>query len=275
MRRTWIATALALSVFATTARADATLDIAGWLARPGVKAVAVEFYATWCKPCMEAMPRWKRLQELYGHDGLKVIVVNTRDASGGCANLGWKPDDVVCDIDGLYSERLGVQDLPAAFVWSWQGNLLVQGGHIGEVEAAVEREMRSVPHVEVRANAGVPATVVTALRNRLTDSGKVVLIADEKERDELARIRLAQQKPSVDPDKRCELGKELPGSSRALLNKEVAVFPPDQDDRACKGREKTADEQGTQDEEEAPTREAAEVDRCPDGTVRVGRRPRT
>ncbi len=66
-----------------SAQAGESLQIGDWLARPGVRLVAVEFYATWCKPCMEAMPRWKALKEKYYKDGLRVIVVNTQDPEAG------------------------------------------------------------------------------------------------------------------------------------------------------------------------------------------------
>jgi len=53
-----------LVCFFFSAQADAfeELDIRGWLAQPGTRLVAVEFYATWCKPCMKAVPKWKALQ---------------------------------------------------------------------------------------------------------------------------------------------------------------------------------------------------------------------
>ncbi|MFM2151880.1 MAG: hypothetical protein RL199_315 [Pseudomonadota bacterium] len=207
MNRWWLAAIISWGI---AARAESSLDVEGWLMRPGVRAVAVEFYASWCKPCMDAMPRWKELQKRYGREGLKVIVVNTRDAGGACANLGWKPDQVVCDIDGVLSERLGVHDLPAAFLWSWQGHQLVQGGHIGEVEAAVEATLKAAPRVEIRAEGALPPAVLAALEARLTDTGKVLVVADEQEREALAKMRLAQQKATVDQDARCELGRELP-----------------------------------------------------------------
>ena len=61
------------------ASAQPSLDLAAWLGRPGVRLVAVEFYATWCKPCMEAVPRWKALHEKYRDQGLRLIVVSTQD----------------------------------------------------------------------------------------------------------------------------------------------------------------------------------------------------
>ena len=64
-----------LALLSSPVSANSELKLHDWLARPNVRMVAVEFYATWCKPCMEAMPRWKALQEKYYDQGLRVIVV--------------------------------------------------------------------------------------------------------------------------------------------------------------------------------------------------------
>jgi len=83
---------LVLWLTSVVAQAEAQVDIAAWAARPGVRAVAVEFYATWCDACMKALPRWKALREKYGPEGLRVIVVNTRDRESNCARPSWQPD---------------------------------------------------------------------------------------------------------------------------------------------------------------------------------------
>jgi thiol-disulfide isomerase/thioredoxin len=73
------------------ALAGAGLDVEAWLKKPGVRMLAVEFYATWCKPCMAAVPRWAKLHERYEAQGLRLVVVATRDPKGGCVNPGWNP----------------------------------------------------------------------------------------------------------------------------------------------------------------------------------------
>ena len=129
--------AFALVIPSNEAQASEDLDVAKVLARPGVRLVAVEFYATWCEPCMKAMPRWKALKEKYSKQGLRVVVVNTLDPNAGCRSIGWVPDESVCDLEGTVSENFQLKgQLPAAFLWSWQGNLLVKAGHIDEVEKA-------------------------------------------------------------------------------------------------------------------------------------------
>ena len=44
-------------------------DLRRALERPGVQMVVVDVYATWCEPCMKAMPRWRKLREAYRDRG--------------------------------------------------------------------------------------------------------------------------------------------------------------------------------------------------------------
>ena len=135
-------------LFASPVHAGDGLDVKAWLSRPGVKVLAVEFYATWCKPCMEAVPLWKRLHEKYRDQGFRLVVVSVQDPDGTCVNPGWNPDDIICDDEGHLSDALKVgNNLPAAFLWSWRGNLLVRRGHLEDVARAVEAELSRLPRV--------------------------------------------------------------------------------------------------------------------------------
>ena len=136
---------LTLMLTASPALAGESLDVKAMLSRPGVRLVAVEFYATWCKPCMDAIPRWDALHKKYQDQGLRLIVVNTQDPNGLCAAPGWMPDDMVCDMEGYLANNFGANPLPSAFLWSWQGNLLVQRGHVDEVEKAIEDYFQKIP----------------------------------------------------------------------------------------------------------------------------------
>jgi thiol-disulfide isomerase/thioredoxin len=135
-----------LCALAAPAQADESLDISALLAERGTRLLVVEFYATWCKPCMAAMPLWQQLKERYASQGLRIAVVNTQDAEGRCRALPFSPDASICDLEGTIANGLGVGGgLPAAFLWSWQGNLLVQRGHIDAVQQEVERYLRASP----------------------------------------------------------------------------------------------------------------------------------
>ena len=213
MHRLLFLTVLAwvLVISPRAAHAGDTLNVQDWLSQPGVRLVAVEFYATWCKPCMEAMPRWKKLKEKYASQGLRVVVVNTQDPDGGCRSLPFVPDETVCDLDGYISDGFGLQGkLPSAFLWSWQGNLLVSKGHIDEVEHAVEAYLKDAPRVVIEAAADVPADAAAGVRERLTDDGKVLVLAGAVEQAALAAARRAQQSAQYDEKLTCKIGMEVP-----------------------------------------------------------------
>ncbi len=213
------ATALVLSATTTATAAD-RFDLREWLQRPGVRAVAVEFYATWCKPCMRAVPRWKALHERYRREGLRLVVINTQDPEGRCVNPGWNPDQMICDEEGDLARAWGVgQRLPAAFVWSWQGNLLVRKGHVEHAERALRRYLRELPRVAVQADGGEAQAAVPRLRERLTETGKLVVVAGKEERQALARMRKRSHDLRYDQARVCEVGLEVPAN--ALLKVSV------------------------------------------------------
>ena len=184
-----------LSALAADARAQ-SLDVRGWLEQPGVRVLAVEFYATWCKPCMEAVPKWKALHDRYRSRGLRLVVVSTQDPEGGCASPGWTPDDLVCDDDGFLAKRFGAgRRLPAAFLWSWQGNLLVDRGHVEDAERELTAYLDAAPRlaVEVRdvaPNVGVDAAELgVLLASEVGRSAKITVIGTAAERARLERAQ--------------------------------------------------------------------------------------
>jgi YD repeat-containing protein len=210
-----------------TARASG-LDVERWLDRPGVRLVAVEFYATWCKPCMAAVPKWKALHEKFRDRGLRLIVVATQDPKAGCANPGWNPDDVVCDDDGAIAAKLGAGDaLPAAFLWSWQGELIVKKGHVQEVETAIERWFSRAARVSVEAGTVDPAGKISGpalrdlVRARVRDTAKLEVVATAAEQAKLDRLKAESLKSRYDERMQCEIGKELPAN--ALLEASITA----------------------------------------------------
>ena len=216
--RLTLALGLLFALAATPARADEGLSIDKELDRPGVRLVAVEFYATWCKPCMEAVPKWQALHEKYRDKGLRLIVVAVQD-DGRCTNPGWSPDRMVCDEDGRISDAFRVgQNLPAAFLWSWRGNLLVQRGHVADVERAVETELAAVPRVTLGvAAAGADGAQLSKindlLRSELRKTGKLEVVASVHERELLDRIRRESQKAGYAESSQCRIGEELAANS--------------------------------------------------------------
>ena len=53
------------------------------------KVYVVEFWATWCKPCLEGIPRLSELQRQYGGRGLLAIGVASHEFRGANALSGF------------------------------------------------------------------------------------------------------------------------------------------------------------------------------------------
>jgi len=206
----WIVVVLML--LARPAFAGGGLDVKDWLSRPGVKLLAVEFYATWCSPCKEAVPKWKALHEKYRHQGLRLVVVSVQDPDGSCVNPGWNPDDVVCDAEGHLADAWALGGkLPAAFLWSWRGPLLVRKGHVEEVESQVKAELARLPRVTL--DEDMDSSVRQMVRTELARTGKVEVIAGKEEEQALEDIRQTSRDLQFADLSSCKMGQRLAANS--------------------------------------------------------------
>lgn len=99
--------------------------------------VLVNFWATWCSPCVYEMPSLNRLQADLGPAGLTVMAVSV-DRQGlslvegfyksyALANLG-----IFLDPDGELAGEFGVRGLPTSYLIDRQGRLV--GGLQGSLE---------------------------------------------------------------------------------------------------------------------------------------------
>ena len=193
------------------AHAADSIEIPALLAERGTRLLVVEFYATWCQPCMAAMPRWKAIKEKYAAQGLRIAVVNSQDPDGGCKALPFSPDASYCDLEGHIANAMGVGGkLPAAFLWSWQGNLLVQRGHVDAVEAQIERYLQTAPRVLVQKGNGATDAAMLAVREALTRDGKVLVVASADEQRLIDKAKQAAGNARYDEKSQCQLGAELP-----------------------------------------------------------------
>jgi len=184
------------------------------LDKPGVQMVVVELYATWCKPCMEAIPRWEKLRDKYRDRGVRIIMVHTQDAgTPSGTGVSHFADEVIDDPKGQLANWLGAGEaLPAAFVWDWQGNLLVKNGHIDEVEAKIKSHFKKQHRVLVEATSEVGAPdpgLRDLVRTELARSGKLTVVSTEEERKAAAKLRRESFMSNFDKSTRCEIGKEL------------------------------------------------------------------
>lgn len=82
----------------------------------------VNFWATWCPPCVEEFPAMLELQRRLGEEGLEILFVsvdeNWEDVEGFFATHGLEvpPERLFWDPERLLAEKWGAEKFPESFV---------------------------------------------------------------------------------------------------------------------------------------------------------------
>ena len=112
------------------------------------RTVIVNFWATWCTPCVEEMPSLQRLRDRMAPDGVEVIAVNLQENAARIQpfieRLGIT-FSVVRDHDGSARNAWGVGVFPTSFVIG--PNRQIAWWVKGEIDwddARVESRLRSL-----------------------------------------------------------------------------------------------------------------------------------
>ena len=96
--------------------------------------VVLDFWATWCGPCVQAMPLVEGVAGEFRDRGVRLVAVNLQEAPGDIkAMLGRHKLDVTValDVDGVVADKYGATAIPQTVVIDREGNvarLFVGGG---------------------------------------------------------------------------------------------------------------------------------------------------
>ncbi len=145
-----------LETFATLAGGRARLaDFRG-------RVVLLNFWATWCAPCIREMPALDRLQAALDAEGLEVVAVSI-DRGGAkvirpfAKRLGLRHLGLYHDPKAALFKAFGVTGLPTTFLIDRRGGIV--GAYAGAAEWDSPEAIKLIRHY-LRQPAG-PATVRT------------------------------------------------------------------------------------------------------------------
>jgi peroxiredoxin len=90
------------------------------------KVVLVNFWATWCEPCVREMPSLQQLRDQLHADGFEVLAVNYQEGPARINSFVEKLQlslPVVRDTDGSVARAWGARIFPANYLVDRAGNI--------------------------------------------------------------------------------------------------------------------------------------------------------
>lgn len=107
------------------------------------RVVLVNFWASWCPPCLQEMPSLQRLVDVMADRPLTIYAVNVGEAPGRAKEtlrrLGYE-GPVLLDVDQKAFETWGVTVLPTSFVVEREGRVRFKAVGALEWDAADVQE---------------------------------------------------------------------------------------------------------------------------------------
>ena len=96
------------------------------------KVVMVDFWGTWCGPCLMMNPEFELLHELYHEKGFEVLAIHSGSGKEKCEGYlkkHPKPWPNIIDGDGSLEERFAVSSYPGMYFFDRDGKLRVAKAH--------------------------------------------------------------------------------------------------------------------------------------------------
>ncbi|MEM1165643.1 MAG: TlpA disulfide reductase family protein [Planctomycetota bacterium] len=95
--------------------------------------VLIDFWATWCPPCVRAMPQIQEIHEDYADRGVRVLGMNQDRGNRALVERFVDARDItftqVMDTDGAINNEFGVTGIPTTFILDADGNIVHK--HVG------------------------------------------------------------------------------------------------------------------------------------------------
>lgn len=112
------------------------------------KVVLVQYWATWCEPCIHDMAELKELQAKYGKSGFVVLGVNL-DANPQDVQtflkeraIAWPQIYEPGGLDSRLANELGILTLPTMILVDEKGNVINRNIHVTQVDSELKKRFK-------------------------------------------------------------------------------------------------------------------------------------
>jgi len=128
--------------------------------------VVLNFWATWCVPCMKEMPEFQKIHLSSGNDTIKIIGVNLSESKKRVDKFTRDHQlsfPVLLDGFGNTSEKYKVRSLPVTYIISPDGIIReeIQGG--GLTQEIIEAKIKQIKNFAFNGNTAPPNSSLEAL----------------------------------------------------------------------------------------------------------------
>lgn len=109
--------------------------------------VVLNFWASWCPPCVSEMPFLQEIHEEYSEEGLMLLAINVRESQSKVEEFVQSKNlsfPVLLDTEGEVSQQYSIRYLPTTFFIDGDG--IIQEKKIGPFisKAEIERELGKI-----------------------------------------------------------------------------------------------------------------------------------
>jgi thiol-disulfide isomerase/thioredoxin len=145
------------SILSGKAAPDFQLDLLGGgqlkLSEQKGSVIVLDFWASWCGPCMHAMPQTDKVVAEFKNRKVKLVTVNMQEdqeaINGALERLNIHPI-VAMDVDGAVAERYQVSAIPQVVVIDTESNVAgvligANAGFADQLRAAIEKSLTAKP----------------------------------------------------------------------------------------------------------------------------------
>lgn len=115
------------------------------------KVILLNFWATWCPPCIKEMPSMERLRNELSGKPFEVVAINVGESPTTVSSFMLELDTeltfpILLDQDAKSFGQLGLRGLPMTLILDHEGNIIekVLGGRDWDDEKSVDLIMQEV-----------------------------------------------------------------------------------------------------------------------------------